>query len=258
MNLHEGHGVDFAVDSGLAVVRLEREHGNAIDPGLVEGLLAAARRADGDPTVRGVLLAARGKLFCPGLDLVDLRDLDRPAMRAFMNRFAECVAAWYTLGKPVVAALQGHALAGGCIVALLADLRILKAGAMIGLNEVRVGVPLPYGVAWLLRDSVHRDRIEEVALLGRNYSGEEAVGVGLVHEIATEAGFDGYCMERLEELASKPAGAFGATKRYLRWAVAERLRGEPPERLEEFLDCWFEAGTRRRIDEIVAGLQKKK
>ena len=138
MNLHAGHGVDWSLDRGLAIVRLEREHGNAIDPGLVEGLLTAAGLAESDPSVRGVLLAARGKLFCPGLDLVELRDFDREGMRAFMGRFAECVAAWYSLRKPVVAALSGHALAGGCILALLADLRILVAGAMIGLNEVRI------------------------------------------------------------------------------------------------------------------------
>jgi len=220
MSLHAGHGVSWSLDRGLAVVRLERERGNAIDPGLVEGLLVAAARAESDPEVRGVLLAASGKLFCPGFDLVELRGLDRPSMRAFMGRFAKCVETWYSVSKPVVAALSGHAVAGGCILALLADLRILVAGAMIGLNEVRVGVPLPYGVALLLRDSVHRDRLEEVALLGRNYSGSEAVAVGLVHEVRGGAGFESYCLERLDELASKPARAGGTTKRYLRWAVA--------------------------------------
>ncbi len=250
-----GRGVGFASAGGLAVVRIERERGNAIDSGLLEGLLAAASRAGADPSVRGVLLASGGSLFSPGLDLIELVGFDRPAMRGFMARFAECLTAWYALPKPVVAALSGHAVAGGCVLALVADLRILKEGARIGLNEMRVGVPLPYGVALILRDSVHRDRLEEVALLGRNYTGRDAVEVGLVHEVHGAEGFEERCLARLRELASGPPLAFAATKRYLRSAVLERLRSEPPERLEEFLDGWFEEETRRRVEEVVAGLR---
>lgn len=241
----------------LAVVRIEREHGNAIDSGLLEGLLAAARRAEADPEVRGVLLGARGGLFSPGLDLIDLVHYDRPAMRRFMARFSECLMAWYALSKPVVAALSGHAVAGGCVLALVADLRILQAGASIGLNEMKVGVPLPYGVVRIVRNAVRRDRLEEMALFGRNYSGPDAMAVGLVHEVHDAEGFEAYCLERLEDLASRPRRAFAATKRYLRSGVVDELREEAPERLEEFLDGWFDDETHGRIERIASGLTAK-
>ena len=253
-----GRGVGFTASNGLAVVRIRRERGNSIDSGLLEGLLEAAGRAEADTAVRGVLLASGGSLFSPGLDLVELVRFDRPAMRRFMARFAECLTAWYALSKPVVAALSGHAVAGGCVLAVVADLRILKEGARIGLNEMRVGVPLPYGVALVLRDSVHRDRLEEVALLGRNYTGADAVAVGLVHEVHGAQGFEEHCLARLRDLASGPPLAFAATKRYLRSPVLERLRAEPPARLEEFLDGWFEDETRRRIEDVLAGLRGKR
>ena len=246
--------VTFGVEGGLATVRMRREHGNAINGDLLDGLEVAFRWAADDPRVRGVLLAAGGKLFCPGLDLHDLAALDRPSMARFMARFSGTIFAMHTFPKPVVAAIGGHALAGGCLLTLTADWRVLRNGALVGLNEIKVGVPLPFAVTHLLRDSVHRPRLEEVALLGRNYSGREAVRTGLVHEILEDDRFEEHCLERLEEFASKDLSAFGHTKRYLRSATAELMRAEDGRHADEFLDCWFSPETRTRIEQIVADL----
>ena len=128
----------------LAVLRLDKARGNAIDEPLTEDIVRACREVGADDTVRGVLLAsAHAKLFCPGLDLVTLFEYDRPAMERFVAKFLEATLALYTLPKPVVAAIAGHAVAGGCVLALTADHRILRRGSQIGLNEVRVGIPLP-------------------------------------------------------------------------------------------------------------------
>lgn len=250
--------VTWTARDGLATIRLAREHANAIDESLVEDLVRAVRESALDPSVRGALLAAEGRIFCPGLDLQVLADLDRPAMGAFMARFRDCLLALYTYPKPLVAALGGHALAGGCVLALTADWRVLRRGAWIGMNEVRIGVPLPYGVAQMLRATVHPNRLEEVALLGRNYADDEAVAVGLAHEVADPADFERRCAERLEELAAKEPAAFSRTKSYLRGATVERMRSEDAARHDEFLDGWFSEGTRRRIGDLVAELRSKR
>ena len=249
-------GVAWSVDSGLATITMARGHGNAIDGQLVEGLASAFREAEVDPTVRGALLTSAGKIFCPGLDLQELMDHDRPAMAAFMRGFGQCLSSLYSFPKPLVAAISGHALAGGCILALTADWSVLRRGALVGLNEVRVGVPLPFGVAEILRASVHPNRLEEVALLGRNYSDEDAVATGLVHELHEADGFQEHCRARLEEFASKDLAALATTKRYLRLGTLEGIaRGECF--LDEFLDCWFSEGTRARIQEIVQDLKSR-
>ncbi len=247
-----------SVQGGLAIVRLDREHGNAIDDSLLGGLMDAFQRAEADPGVRGVLLAAAGKLFCPGLDLIELVGFDRRAMARFIERFAACMLSLYTFPKPMVAAVGGHALAGGCILALTADLRVVREGALIGLHEIRIGVPLPFGVALILRESVHSTRLHEVALLGRDYSDAEAVATGLAHEIHAAEGFEEHALARLAEFASRDPLAFATTKRYLRAAAVERIRAHDRLFLEEFLDCWFAEGTRRRIGEIVAGLEERR
>jgi len=249
--------VTVTVENGLATVRLDREHGNAINEDLVTGLMSACHQIAPDPKIRGILLAASGKLFCPGLDLQELVALDRRAMGRFMIRFRDVMLDLYTLPKPMVAALPGAALAGGCILSLTADWRILKRGALIGLNEIRVGVPLPFGVARVLRDTVNRPRMEEVALLGRNYTNEDAIATGLVQELHEEAGFEAHSRMRLEEFASKDLRAFAATKKYLRSSIASQIEGENQRHQKEWLDCWFSADTRKRIDQIVAGLRAR-
>ena len=250
-------GVRIESQQNLAVLRLDKERGNSIDPSLVEGLLEAARQVQVDPGVRGVLLAsAHPKLFCPGLDLVTLIDLERPAMRAFMSRFAEMMWTLFGLRKPVVAAVSGHAVAGGCILALTADHRVLRRGAQIGLNEVRIGLPLPWSVALLLRHSVHPGAVSRVALLGNNFSDEEAVAAGLAHEVAEAEGFESVCLARLQELAERDASALAITKAYLRADVLEQMKAQETARMDEFLDAWFAPATRERLREIVASLSR--
>lgn len=242
---------------GLATVRFGREHGNAINDALLDGLMTAFQECEADREVRGVLLTAEGRIFCPGLDLQDLLPLDRAAMGRFMDRFGATLLTLYTHPKPVVAALNGHALAGGLILGLAADWRILRRGALVGLNEIRVGVPLPFGVAMMLRDQVPSARREEIALLGRNYRDDEAVAAGLVNELLDADGFEAGCRARLEEFASKDGAAFAVTKRYLRCVTVERIRADAPNLLGDFLDGWFSAPTRARIAEIVAELRAK-
>src|SRR5688572_24509231 len=111
----------------LAVLRMDKARGNAIDPPLVDEMLSATTELAKDDAVKGILLAsAHPKLFCPGLDLVGLLDLDRPAMARFMGQFAQMLWALYGLRKPLVAAVSGAAVAGGCVLALTADERLLR------------------------------------------------------------------------------------------------------------------------------------
>jgi len=254
---HVSKTVQLDVSDGLATIRLGREHGNAINGDLLQDLLSAYQEAAVDSEVRGVLLASAGKLFSPGLDLRELLEFDRTRMQRFMARLTACLIVMYTCPKPVVAAVRGHALAGGCVLALTADRRCLREGAMIGLNEVKVGVPLPFGVSLILREAARTPRTEEVALLGRNYSGAEAVEVGLAHEVLPEDGFEEKCLERLAELATRDPKAYATTKRYLRSRTVERIRASDFPLLEEFLDCWFSAATRARIESIVSELESR-
>lgn len=241
----------------LAVLRLDKPRGNAIDEELIGDLSAACAELSRDDGLRGVLLAsAHPKLFCPGLDLVSLFGYDRRGMQRFMTAFSEAVLALFALEKPVVAAVSGHAVAGGCILALTADMRLLRRGAQIGLNEVKVGVPLPWDVAVLLRHTVNPGALTRVALLGRNFADEEALEVGLADAVLEAEGFEAECSKRLFEFVDKQPWAVAATKRYLRAGALVEMRARQRELQAEWLDAWFSEETRGRIQEIVSGLTR--
>jgi len=244
------------VDQGLATMCIAREHGNAINGALVDDLTAACRQAEEDEEIRGLLLAASGKLFCPGLDLQELIELDRPAMVDFLDRFNRCILTLYRFPKPMVARMHGHAIAGGSVLALTADWRVLSEGAKVGLNEVRVGVPFPYGVSMILREAATA-RVEEVALFGRNYQGAEAVATGLVHEIHAAEGFDDHCRMRLRELMDKDSRAFSITKRYLRSPTVDRIVDHEQAVAHEFIDSWFSPTTQERLHGIASELRNR-
>jgi enoyl-CoA hydratase/carnithine racemase len=253
-------GVRIETRGRVAIVRMDKARGNAIDAAFLHAMTEACARVGEDGNVQGVLLAsAHPKLFCPGLDLITLIDYDRPALEAFMLRFAELVWQLYGLRKPMVAAVNGHAVAGGCILALTADWRILRrGGAQIGLNEVRIGVPLPWTVALLLRSSVPAAGLVPVALLGRNFADEEALSVGLVHELADGDAFEDHCLARLEELSDKDNESVGTIKAYLRQDTLDQMKAHERARIADFLDAWFTPRTRAWIQKTVDSLSKRK
>jgi enoyl-CoA hydratase len=251
-------GVRLERQGPLAVLRLDKARGNAIDEPMVEALLDAVAEIGSDDATRGVLLAsAHPKLFCPGLDLVALVDYDRPAMERFMARFEEATLALYALPKPVVAAVAGAAVAGGCILALTADHRVLRQGSPIGLNEVRVGVPLPGWVVALLRASLTPAALTRVALLGQNFTDHEAREVGLAHEVLPPDGFESAARARLDELASRDPTAQGTTKAWLRHPVLAEMEMDAAERRSQFLDAWFSPAARQKIRETVSSLTRR-
>jgi enoyl-CoA hydratase len=251
-------GVRVERQGSIAVLRLDKARGNAIDEALVEAIRRATAEIAADASVRGVLLAsAHPKLFCPGFDLVSLLEYDRPGMERFVERFLEATIALYALRQPVVAAIGGAAVAGGCILALTADHRALRRGSAIGLNEVRVGLPLPWPVAVLLRECVPRAALTRVALLGQNLTDEDAVGAGLAHELLEAEGFEATCLERLRELAEKDTVALGTTKAYLREAAIAEMSAGGPARRAEFLDAWFAPTAQRLIRQTVETLARK-
>jgi enoyl-CoA hydratase len=245
-------------DGAVATLRLDKARGNAIDQALLDDLAACCRELSRDAGVRGVLLAsANPKLFCPGLDLVTLVGYDRPTLERFMLGFSETIGALYGLSRPVVAAIGGHAVAGGCILALCADYRILRRGAQIGLNEVKVGVPLPRSIAILLKASAPPPALARIALLGRNFADEEAIAAGLADELADADGLEEACRARLAEFVEKDAQALATTKRYLRGPVLEAMRNGEREAIADWLDSWFSDATQARIRQTVESLVRR-
>ena len=214
--------VRYERQGAVGVVTLDDGKANAIQDEFLAGLGAALDRAQADDEVGALLVAGRPGCFSGGLDLKTLPALPRAALRATCRRFGEGMLRLAAFPKPVVAAVSGHALAGGCVLLLCCDFRLGAAGPFrIGLNEVAIALPLPTFVIELARDALAPAALHEALLTGRAYDPEAAVRAGYLHEVhAAEALFD-RALERAQALASLPGAAFAETKRRVK---AEALR----------------------------------
>jgi enoyl-CoA hydratase/carnithine racemase len=140
---------------------------------------------------------------------------------------------------------------------MTADERLIqRGGASIGLNEVKIGVPLPWTVSVLLRGSLAPEHWTDVALAGSNFSDDEAVRVGLAQAVLDDEGFETACISRLARLAERDPAAYGATKRYLREGLLAEMQAQEAYRAPEFVAAWFSEATQERRRQIVSTLKK--
>lgn len=250
--------VQIEIKGGIGTIRLAGPRGNAMSDELISDLSSATRTVAGESSVRAVLLSsAHPKLFCPGLDLLSLSQYKRNELGAFMLNFSTALTDLFALKKPVVAAVNGAAVAGGCLLALTADWRVAKRGAVLGLNEVKIGVPLPWSAVMLLKTAAPAFAHTAVALLGRNFEGDAAAASGLASEVVDDGDFDATIADRLAEFAEKDAYAFGVTKAHLRAGTVASMRDREAALLDEFLDGWYSEGTQARIQKAVETLRAK-
>ena len=238
----------------VALLRMENGKANAISATLLErldGLIAQLGDA------RAAVITGQGSAFCAGLDLPALADLDRATMRGFIRRFDAVMLRIFELPIPLIAAVNGHAVAGGCVLALQADVRIgADREARIGLNETQLGIGLPAPVVETLRWQVPGSSLAPLALEGRLVSPREALQLGLFHELVPEADLLPRALQRASALAALPPVGLRMVKDSLRKPAAAAARANEDAESERWLDTWFSPESQQRLKESVARLKK--
>ena len=246
----------LVVEADERVRKVILSHGaNALDGVLFNALEEAldGLEAEGSPAL--VLASAHRSVFCPGLDLKRLDGQPREVVRALMVQFNALLRRLATYAGPTVAAIGGHAIAGGCLFALACDRRVMaRSGARLGLSEVNLGIPVPAGAVRMLLALFPTRSVEQMVGEGDGFGGERALELGLVERLADPMAVLEDACRLAAQLASRPAGAFRTAKRYLRGALAEAMAEADSAELERFLDHWFEPDTQDRIGALVAGM----
>jgi enoyl-CoA hydratase len=244
------------------ILRLEEDRGihrlvmddgpNTLTPPMMESLSAALA----DLSERGapplVLSSAHDALFCPGWDLKLLGGARRPEVARFLDLFNRMILDLFSYPGPTAAAIDGHAVAGGCLLALSCDLRIMGAGRpRIGLSELNLGVPVPATSLLMLGARLAPNVVEDLVLGGDGCGAERACDVGLVHRVARSDEVLPKTVREVAKLAARPARAFAETKKLLFANVWARMAGSDAAADEVFLDCWFSDETQQRITGII-------
>ena len=243
--------VHASADQGLVEVRLDRGKVNALDEELVDELAACLRRLSGDPGVRSIVLTGTGKFFSFGFDIPAFLGHSREAFLAYLRKFTALYRDLFACPRPVVAALNGHAIAGGCMLALACDARLVSAGkGKIGLNEIAFGSSLFAGSVEMLRHCAGGRNAERIACSGTMYAPEEALALGLVDRVVDAADLLPAAREVARDLGAKDPAAFASVKMLLRGPALEQMARREEASLREFVEIWYSERTRENLGKI--------
>ena len=240
------------------LLRMRAGKANAMGPAWLERMEALLDEAL-TARARALVITGYEGFFSAGLDLPTLDGLDDRAMGSFMSGFSRTMLRIFELPMPVVAAVNGHAIAGGCVLALQADVRIGAASDFrIGLNEVQLGIGLPAVVLEALRAQVPAASLLPIALEGRLFSPEEAVSVGLLHEVVPADRLEQRAVARAMELGALPGAAYASVKHGLRAPVAQRVRDLAGQDAARWAETWSGEEARERRRRAIERLSRKK
>lgn len=234
----------------VAILRLNNGVTNAISPSLLDDLDRSLRTIR--KKYRGLVLAGGTKFFSIGFDLPQLLLMNRDAMTAFFDKFNHIASELFTLPLPTACAIAGHAIAGGNILALTCDYRYAAAEEkQIGLNEIRLGLPVPHLADLMLRQIIGDRKATEMIYSGNFISLETAEGMGLIDQRLPPADLDTFAATRVAELASFRQPAFAAIKANRVEAIRRQYERDYMAKRETCLDCWFSPSTQDLLQKAV-------
>lgn len=247
-----------SIDHGdVRELKLVRTPANALNPGLVEALTNALQAAPGQSDA--VIVSGLPGMFCAGLDLPELYHYDREEVSRFWQSFLRLLRTIAQMPIPVAFALTGHAPAGGIVMALYGDYRIMPRGKFkTGLNEVQVGLVVPGVIHKALVRAIGSHAAERILVAGEIMGAERALDIGLVDELVdspeeTVTRALDWCRQHL----ALPRQAMLATRSMARSDLHSLFNDSSELGVESFVEIWFSKSTRDTLENVVARLQKK-
>jgi enoyl-CoA hydratase/carnithine racemase len=204
--------VSFEVSEGVGTIRLDRPPMNALDIAVQDRLRELAEEAGRREDVRAVILYGGEKVFAAGADIKEMQDMDHTAMIVRSRALQESFTAVARIPKPVVAAVTGYALGGGCELALCADYRIAADDAKLGQPEILLGLIPGAGGTQRLSRLIGPSRAKDLIFTGRMVKAEEALTLGLVDRVVPAAEVYEQAHAWAAALAKGPALALRAAK----------------------------------------------
>jgi enoyl-CoA hydratase len=236
---------------GVAVLQLNHGKASALDLELLEELrrqLATIAASD----ARAVVFTGTGNIFSAGVDLYRLVDQGTPYVERFFPAMVDAFHDLFLFPRPVIAAVNGHAIAGGAVITAAADYRLMAAGnTRIGVPELVVGVPFPALALEVVRFGIPPQFVQEMVYTGKTVTPDEALRRGMIDEIVDAPALLDRAIAVAADLGQRPREAFRLTKRQLREPFAERARNLATAD-QEALASWSSPKTHEQIRAYLA------
>lgn len=248
--------MELTTQDGVALLTMRAPKANAIDEGWLSRMDQLLAQLESRPPA-SLLLTGEGRAFSAGLNLPQVTQLDRAGLQRFILHFSRTMLRIFSLPWPVVAAVNGHAIAGGCVLAMQADVRLMAEGeGRIGLNEIQLGLGLPAVILETLRAQVPVASLLPVAVEGELLDPQRARSLGLIHEVVVSEQLLPRASERALQLGNLPGAAFRQIKRSLRQPTRDVAERRLVDDAAEWVETRFSAEGQARLEAVLARLRK--
>lgn len=243
--------INITTNENIATIALNRPKVNAINEPLVDELSQCFQKLTDDSNVKAVILTGEGSFFSFGLDIPEFLNFSKDSFTKFLIKFTDLLKYIFLFPKPVVAALNGHIVAGGCMLALSCDYRLMVSQkAKISLNELSFGSTVFATGIEMLKFSVGARNAELTLYRGSMYSGEEAKQLGLVDELVSKESLNDASQRIAQDFAKKDPLAFQSIKMQLRKHIVDELNKKDKDSILEFVEIWYSESTWKNLEKI--------
>jgi enoyl-CoA hydratase/carnithine racemase len=250
--------IQVTIQESVAIISLNRGKSNAINEEMVDELQKMILNIEQDINIGGVILTGNNGFFTAGLDLIELYDYDETKIKLFWTKFLNLIKTLTLFKKPLVSAISGHSPAGGCVLAICSDYRVMAEGKyIIGLNEVPVGIIVPDSIFELYAFWIGRGKAYQNLLEGKLMQGEEALSIRLIDAIAPIESLMTAAQKKMQTYLQLPATTWQQTKLNLRKELIAKVSEDQTETLEMMLKQWWSPSTRVILKTIIQNLTRK-
>ncbi|KQS41310.1 enoyl-CoA hydratase/isomerase family protein [Pedobacter sp. Leaf194] len=250
--------IKVSVKDRLATITLARGKSNALNRELVTELDDMLKNISSDDNIGGVILTGSAPFFSAGLDLVELFNYNEDEAKSFFTLFFDFAANMVSFKKPMVAAISGHSPAGGCVMALACDYRVMAEGQyIIGLNEVPVGIIVPNSIFQLYSFWIGKAEASRSLLTGKLYNPEEALKVGLVDDVVKGETLLTTAERKIKKFMELESNTWSQSKQNIREELIASMNADQSATLAKMLEQWWSPATRHILKTILENLQRK-
>jgi len=239
------------IDQGIATVVLSRGKVNALNADVVNELRNTFNALETEQDVKGIILTGYGEFFSFGFDIPEFLSFSKEEFTKYLIDFTDLYTYLFLYPKTIIAALNGHTIAGGCMLSLACDKRIMVGGKYkISLNEISFGSSVFAGSTEMLRFWIGSANATQLLYSGAMYTATEAMGLGLIDVVTTQQDLMAQAGKIASDIATKHLPAFSSIKKLLRQNVAQKMMQNEEQSISEFVDIWYSQPTWTNLQNI--------